>query len=103
MYCLSVSKEQKEVFQIYFYLYCVTSVVREEIKCRGAENVSRLGYKHICVNYLHVASHDYEEVIQHTHTQRNLPTVSEFKTQLKRLCSLDRPFHKPRHSHWLVG
>ena len=36
MYCLSVSKEQKEVFQISFYLYCVTSLVREEIKCRRA-------------------------------------------------------------------
>jgi len=34
------------------------------------ENASRLGYKHVCVNYLHVASHDYQyqEVIQHTHT-----------------------------------
>ena len=32
-------------------------------------NASRLGYKHICVNYLHVASHDYQEVMQHTHKQ----------------------------------
>ena len=32
------------------------------------ENASRLGYKHVCVNYLHVASRDYQEVIQHTHT-----------------------------------
>ena len=23
------------------------------------ENANRLGYKHVCVNYLHVASHDY--------------------------------------------
>ena len=36
----------------------------------ATENASRLGYKHVCVNYLHVASHDYQyqEVIQHTHT-----------------------------------
>ena len=64
-------------------MYCclsiiVTSLVREGIKCRRAilwppqlpENASRLGgYKHVCVNYLHVASHDYQyqEVIHHTH------------------------------------
>ena len=36
----------------------------------ATENTGRLGYKHVCVNYLHVASHDYQhqEVIQHTHT-----------------------------------
>ena len=36
----------------------------------ATENSSRLGYKHVCVNYLHVASHDYQyqEVIQHTYT-----------------------------------
>ena len=36
----------------------------------ATENASRLGYKHVCVNYLHVASHDYQyqKVIQHTHT-----------------------------------
>ena len=28
VYCLSVSMEQKEVFQISFYLYCVTSLLR---------------------------------------------------------------------------
>ena len=34
------------------------------------ENANRLGYKHVCINYLHMASHDYQyqEVIQHTHT-----------------------------------
>ena len=26
----------------------------------ATENASRLGYKHVCVNYLHVASHDYQ-------------------------------------------
>ena len=36
MYCLSGTKEQKEVFQLSFYLYCVTSLVREEIKFRRA-------------------------------------------------------------------
>ena len=40
MYCLSVSKEQKEVFQISFYLYCVTSLVRGEIKCRSSDSVT---------------------------------------------------------------
>ena len=36
----------------------------------ATENASRLGYKHVCVNYLHVASHDYQyqEVIQYIHT-----------------------------------
>ena len=34
----------------------------------ATENASRLGYKHVCINYLHVASHDYQEVILHTHT-----------------------------------
>ena len=34
----------------------------------ATENASRLGYKHIGVNYLHVASRDHQEVIQHTHT-----------------------------------
>ena len=24
------------------------------------ENTSRLGYKHVCVNYLHLACHDYQ-------------------------------------------
>jgi len=34
----------------------------------ATETVSRLGYtEHVCVNYLHVAFHDYQyqEVIQH--------------------------------------
>ena len=33
-----------------------------------AENASKLGYKHVCVNYLHVVFHDYQEVIQHINT-----------------------------------
>ena len=47
----------------------------------ATENVSRLGYKHVSVNYLHMASHDYQEVIQrahthtHTHTQSNQWTL----------------------------
>ena len=32
------------------------------------ENAIRLGYKNVCVNDLHVASHVYQEVIQHTDT-----------------------------------
>ena len=31
-------------------------------------------------------------------TLRNIPAVSEFKTQLKTLFSLDRPFYKPRQT-----
>ena len=36
----------------------------------ATENTSRLGYTQVCINYLHVASHDYQyqEVIQDTHT-----------------------------------
>ena len=34
----------------------------------ATENASRSGYKDVCVNYLHAASCDYQEVIQHTHT-----------------------------------
>ena len=35
----------------------------------ATENASRLGYtEHVCVNYLHVASHDYQKVIRHTDT-----------------------------------
>ena len=42
----------------------------------ATENAGRLGYKHVCVNYLHVASHDYQyqEVIQHTHTHTHTHT-----------------------------
>ena len=43
----------------------------------ATENASRLGYKHVCVNYLHVASHDYQEVIQHTHTHIHTLTHSQ--------------------------
>ena len=35
----------------------------------ATKNAGRLSYKHVCVNYLHVASRDYQEVIQHTDTQ----------------------------------
>ena len=31
MYCLSVSKEQKEVFQVSFYLYCTLAEVKRNI------------------------------------------------------------------------
>ena len=51
------------------------------------ENASRLGYKHVCVNYLHVASRDYKEVIQHTHTHTSTHLLTHwtfyfFLTQL---------------------
>ena len=36
----------------------------------ATDNTSRLGYKHVCVSYLHLASHvyQYQEVIRHTDT-----------------------------------
>ena len=43
----------------------------------ATENASRLGYKHVCVNYLHVASHDYQEVIQHTHTHTSTHPLTQ--------------------------
>ena len=82
--------------------YYVTCLVREGIKCRQAgdsvstatENVSRLGYKHICVNYLHVASHDYdsyEKVIQHTDSETHTSThsLTESLTELFYFFSLN--------------
>ena len=45
----------------------------------ATDNASRLGYtEHVCVNYLHVASHDYQyqEVIQHIHTLAHSLTES---------------------------
>ena len=57
--------------------YCVRrSNVVERFCGHTAENASRLGYKHVCVNYLHVASHDYQEVIQHTDTHTHPHTHS---------------------------
>ena len=40
------------------------------------ENASKLGYKHVCVNYLHVASHDYQKVIQHTDTHTSTHSLA---------------------------
>ena len=42
----------------------------------ATENASRLGYKHVCVNYLHVASHDYQKVIQHTDTHTSTHSLA---------------------------
>jgi len=58
---------------IYLFICNVSSAWRDQMSSSDSvvtatENASRLGYKHLCVNYLHVASHDYQEVIQHTHT-----------------------------------
>ncbi len=52
------------------------SNVVERFYGHTTENTSRLGYKHVCVNYLHVASHDYQyqEVIQHTHWHTHIHT-----------------------------
>ena len=43
----------------------------------ATENASRSGYKDVCVNYLHAASRDYQEVIQHTHTHIHTLTHSQ--------------------------
>ena len=32
MYCLSISKKQKEVFQVYFYLYCTLIEIKHNYK-----------------------------------------------------------------------
>ena len=50
----------------------------------ATEKASRLGYKHVCINYLHVASHDYQyqEVIQHTHTHPH--THSQYRSIFSR-------------------
>ena len=53
------------------------SNVVERFYGHTTENTSRLGYKHVCVNYLHVASHDYEEVIQHTHPHPHTHSLTE--------------------------
>ena len=45
----------------------------------ATENASRLGYKHVCVNYLHVASHDYQYVT-HTRTQSHTYIYSRTHT-----------------------
>ena len=70
---------------------CVTSLVCEGIKCCWVilwppqlrttnENTSRLGYKHVCINYLHVASHDYHSITKwsstHTHPHTHSLTKS---------------------------
>ena len=50
----------------------------------ATENGSRLRYKHVCVNYLHVASHDYQEVIQHIHTHIHTLTHSQNRSIFSR-------------------
>ena len=72
----------KTVFYV-LYLNNVTvfsastdQVLSNDSVATATENASRLGYKHVCVNYLHVASHDYQEVIQHTHTHIHTLTES---------------------------
>ena len=42
----------------------------------ATETVSRLGYKHVCVNYLYVTSHQYQEVIQHTRTHTSTHSLT---------------------------
>ena len=48
----------------------------------ATENASRLGYKHVCVNYVHVTSHDCQEVIQHTHTHTHTHSTPLHSTPL---------------------
>ena len=63
------------------------------------ENASRLGFKHVCVNYLYVASHDYQEVIQHTDTHTHIHTLthSQNRSIFSRSTptSLSTPFQVP--------
>ena len=54
-----------------------SNVVVERFCGHTTENASRLGYKHVCVNYLHVASPDYQKVIQHTHTHPHTHSFTE--------------------------
>ena len=57
-------------------LKCVKgSNVVERFCGHTTENASRLGYKHVCVNYLHVASPDYQKVILHTHTPTHTHSI----------------------------
>ena len=68
------------------YICNIPSVWRDQMSSSDSvatvtENTSRLGYKQICVNYLHVASHDYHFCISiwkwsSTHTHRHLHTRS---------------------------
>ena len=66
-----------------WYICNVSSAWRDQMSssdsvATATENTSRLGYKHVSVNDLHVASHDYQyqEVIQHTHTSTHSLTRS---------------------------
>ena len=52
----------------FFSLAQLPPLFQHQRFCGHSENDSRIGYKHVCVNYLHMVSHDYQEVIQHTHT-----------------------------------
>ena len=65
-------------FFFFFVIWCVwnknvmfqcmkRSNVVEQFCGHTTENASRLGYEHVCGNYLHMASHDYQKAIQHTH------------------------------------
>ncbi len=70
-----------------YFTYCrnnvtVFSASRDQMSSNDSvatatENASRLGYKHVCVNYLHVASHDYQEMIQHSHKHPHTHSLTE--------------------------
>ena len=75
-------------FFFFFVIWCVwnknvmfqcmkRSNVVEQFCGHTTENASRLGYEHVCGNYLHMASHDYQEVIQHTHTHPHTHSLTE--------------------------
>ena len=80
MYCLTILKKQKEVFQISFLLCNISSAWRDQMSSSNsvATQLRMLaGYKHVGVNYLHVVSQDYQEVIQHTYTRPHTHSVTE--------------------------
>ena len=59
----------------------ISSVWRDQMSLSDsvattAENASKLGYKHVCVSYLHVASHDCQKVIQHTDTHTSTHSLA---------------------------
>ena len=73
-----------KILQNYANMYqYVTSLVRNGVECRRAIlwpcNWERLqvSYKHVCVNYLHVASPVYQKVIQHAHTHPHTHSFTE--------------------------
>ena len=79
------------VSNFFLSLLCnVSSARRDQMSIQRfcdhtTENASRLGYKHVCVNYLHVAYQEYQIVIQHTHTHTHTHTHAAILTNPRKL------------------